>query len=176
MSGIRHNSRAMHLARTLKEGGWSYGSIQDHLEADFGVRPSRATLRRWCDAEYAERRREQNRRDMHERRAAESSFRLMGSSPDYRAAFVLRLRHEGVRDIQEVCRVVFGEQVDEVLIPTKEAVRRLGLSARAFENWRERGLITPAVIGKPNLYDPRDVDALMAQKYRKVDTRGAVAA
>jgi hypothetical protein len=112
-TAIRYPARAAARARVLREGGWSSEAIAGFIEREFGARPTRGTVLRWCDPDFAERvdrwRRATNMRANAER----WTFRVGGQRPsdEYRTAFVRRLAGEGVsaQAIGKVCGVVFGE-------------------------------------------------------------------
>lgn len=99
-------------ARRMHRAGWSAHRIhqmfRDRLGADA---PARATVYNWTDEQAYERHKRSVIAGQARRRSREPVFRLYGSTPDYQAAFIERLRSEdvAVRAIAAVCRVVFDD-------------------------------------------------------------------
>jgi hypothetical protein len=110
--GTRYPVKVAARARELRTLGWSSGRIQRILEQEFGVRPSRQSVLRWADDEYADRVRQQVRAGNLQRWSTMWTFELGGSRPsdEYQEAFIRRLRDQGVpySSIAKVCNVVFA--------------------------------------------------------------------
>lgn len=113
-TAVRHPVRMATRACELREAGWSSGQIAGILEREFGARPTRGTVLRWCDPRFAERVEQWRRASNMNANAKRWTFRVGGSNPsrEYREAFVRRLDAEGVSipDISRVYGVVFGER------------------------------------------------------------------
>lgn len=103
-------------ARELCEAGWTPTEAARIL-AEEGVSVTHHTIRRWVNPESAERV-SQRVRDNHRagRWRRPWTFKLGGNkaSAEYQAAFVARLRDEGVtwQNVARCCRVVFGGRYD----------------------------------------------------------------
>ena len=114
--GKRYTMPVIARARQLGKAGWSYSKVRDLLGQEFGVRPSLDTIGCWLSEDYATtRRRVQAAARRRYREKLGWSFRLPGSGPEYRSAFVRLLDEKGlaVRDIGSVCDVVFGDDFSD---------------------------------------------------------------
>lgn len=115
-TGVRWPGSVVAEARRLAEGGWTTGQIARLIGNRHGKQPSRNTVLRWVDpahtAKENQRRCESNRIEWAER----WTFTLgSAKSPEYRQAFIRRLRTEGVpaSSIAKVCTVVFATPVKQ---------------------------------------------------------------
>lgn len=111
-TSTRYPASAIAKARHLRGAGWSLADVGRFLEEDLGSRPSRSTVMRWTNPVREEKQREHGRRHAARRNAERASFRFPGNrSPEYRAAFMRRLRDEGMphESIARCCRVVFDD-------------------------------------------------------------------
>lgn len=105
----------MNRARQLAATEWKPTAIQRVLEREGHGQPCLSTIRRWIDAEYAQRCARQQAAFAVVKRASSARFRLKGESPEYRVAFMRILRAQGVscRAIGVVHGVVFGDGLSE---------------------------------------------------------------
>lgn len=97
--------------RQMHAYGWTATHIHRVLlKRDLVRVPSVTTLQIWTNATYAESHRTGSRRRARNAGAATAKFRLPSDSPEYQAAFVERLRAEGMpwEGVARCCRVVFG--------------------------------------------------------------------
>ncbi len=111
-TGRRYPAAAAARARELRDAGWSIDRCRDLIAREFGSRPTFHTFKRWTDPAY------QRSRDAdvarRRRLRTDYSFRLVkggDATVEYQAAFIRRLRSEGVAvsGIAKVCRVVFSD-------------------------------------------------------------------
>lgn len=115
MSAVRYPAAIAIQARELHDSGWNACEIRRILRQEHGLQIAETTIRRWTDADFARRRDESNRRHSVKVRAQQWTFALPGAqvSPEYRAAFMARLRQERVpmTSIAKVSTILFGERV-----------------------------------------------------------------
>lgn len=113
-------------ARELRTDGWSHADIARLIEQETGRRPSRDSVRRWTDEKYRERKNAQVAESQRVAAARAAGYRLPSDAPEYRAAFILRLRAEGVpwSSIARVCCVVFGGRWSRERVQAMASSRR----------------------------------------------------
>jgi hypothetical protein len=101
--------------RELSAAGWSRERIQDLLEREGYGRPSHTTVGLWADPAKYEAHMNRSRAQQRAKAAAETDFRLRGSTPEYKRAFMERLRSQGLscHAVGVVHGVVFGERLTE---------------------------------------------------------------
>lgn len=137
--GVRHPAAMMIEARRLhtdSEGALSVPEIGRQLAKAFGVRPTSDTIRRWIDPEYADKSRARNIISDRRWRArtGQYAFKLvqggpdMKTTPEYRDAFIRRLRDAGVprTSIAKVCTVV----IPDIATTVDDVYRALGETSR----------------------------------------------
>jgi hypothetical protein len=60
--GMGHSIAVVNRAKELAEAGWTVAEITRRLPDEFmGIEPAETTVRRWVDADYAERQRQSDR-------------------------------------------------------------------------------------------------------------------
>lgn len=112
MSPVDHPVSLRAEARRMHEAGWSAHRIHQMFRDRLGdAAPARATVYNWTDDHAYERHKRSVIASHARRRSREPVFRLYGTTPEYRAAFIERLREEGIalNAIAKVCRVVFDD-------------------------------------------------------------------
>lgn len=112
MTAVRHSTSIMRRANELAEVGWAINDVRRLLHDEFGIRPSRQTIYRWIDPDYAERVRERMREHNARRWAPRWRFNLLErATPECRAAFIRRLHdaHVPAPSIAKVCTILFSE-------------------------------------------------------------------
>lgn len=100
----------------LHGAGWTAYQIHRILrERGQDPLPTMTTVYLWTNPDYRASHQRSHRRAASQRGAAAAKFRLPSRSEAYQAAFVRRLRDEGVTwvNVARVCRVVFGGRWDE---------------------------------------------------------------
>lgn len=116
----------------LAAGGWKAARIRDILEQEGHGRPSHTTVSLWMDSAKYKVHMDRSRAQQRAKVAATARFRLHGDSPDYRRAFMVRLRSEGLscHAVGVVFGVVFGERLtaNQVRWALRELPTTVGVS------------------------------------------------
>jgi hypothetical protein len=107
-----HTSVSVMRARELRDAGWTYQRIAELLSEELGRTVHRRTINIWCSDSHAENHRAWDRSYRQGLRAQSATFRLPGTSDEYRANCARALHAEGVLipSIARVFRVLFPDQ------------------------------------------------------------------
>lgn len=126
--GTGHPMTVVTRARELVDAGWSYDAAA-RLLANEGITVAARTISRWCDPARQEADRRRNLEYHRAHSAQDATYRLKGSTPEYRAGFIRLLAGHGMlrTQIAIACTVVFGVTVsrdDVVAVLDEDRVPR----------------------------------------------------